>query len=95
MYGVVMQSLYYNWTRPLTLRLARRLHSEQRRAATSKNPTTCALPSGVIQQLDTSPHRWKTREFMPSSSIMFSEENTRRLFADFHTKAQQIFSRET
>ena len=29
MYGVIMQSLYYNWTRPLTLRLVRRLRRDQ------------------------------------------------------------------
>jgi len=31
MYDVAMQSLYYNWTRPLTLRLVRRLHRGVRR----------------------------------------------------------------
>ena len=30
-FGVVMQCLYYNWTRPLTLRLVRRLHTGVRR----------------------------------------------------------------
>jgi len=47
MYSVVMQSLCYNWTRPLR-NTAIGPSPAQRRAATLKNPPTSTLPSDVI-----------------------------------------------
>jgi len=40
MYGIIMQSLYYNWTRPLTLRLVRRLRRHQRIPQLAHTPVT-------------------------------------------------------
>ena len=53
MYGVIMQSLYYNWTRPLTLRLVRRRTEACGDIKESHNLHTryrCNIP-----QLDTPP----------------------------------------